>query len=148
MSKRQAQAAQNAASVATLQAQLAELESELATAIAVQDNANQASVWAYNAMGASDAFIARSEHDKFIKRLEQLSFDADTLKADADVLVRRLRDSKRALTQQLGSRVNDKQMSAERERAEQSTQAQVKAQASQAKAVTKRKTKTQLIAEA
>jgi len=152
MTKRKAEAAHSAASVATLQAQLSEVESELTTALAVQDGANQASIWAFNAMGASDAFIARSEHDKLIKRLEQLSFDADTIKAEADALVRRLRDRKRELTQQLGSHVNDKQMSAERERVEKSAsenaQAQVKAQTSQAKATAKQKTKTELIAEA
>ena|SRR2546423_1601414 len=151
MTKRKAQAANEAASVAMLQAQLAEVESELTTALALQDAANQASIWQFNALGATDAFIARSEHDKLIKQLEQLSFDADTLKADADVLVRRLRDRKRELTQKLGSRVNDKQMSAERERVEKSAsenaQAQVKAQSSQAKATTKQKTKTELFAE-
>src|SRR5687767_6707124 len=116
MSKREAQAASKAASVTTLQAQLAEVESELSTALAVQDGANQASIWAFNAMGASDAFIARSEHDKLIKRVEQLSFDADAVKADADALARLLRDRKRELTKQLSSNVNDKQMSVEREK--------------------------------
>ena len=151
MTKRKAQAESEAASVETLQAQLAEVESELTTALAVQDGTNQASVWAYNAMGASDAFISRSEHDKLIKRLEQLSFDADTIKAEADALVRRLRDRKRELTQKLGSHVNDKQMNTERERAEKKSaeraEAQVKAQPAQAKAKAKQ-TKTELIAEA
>ena len=151
MSKRQAQTASKAVSVATLQAELAEVESELTAALALQDAANQASIWQFNTLGATDAFIARSEHDKRIKRLEQLSLDADTIKAEADALVRRLRDRKRELTQKLGSRVNDKQMSAEREQVEKSAsenaEAQVKAQSSQAKATAKQKTKTELIAE-
>jgi hypothetical protein len=152
MTKRKAQAASEAASVATLQAQLAEVENELSTALAVQDHATQASIWAYNSMVVCDAFIARSEHDMLIKRLEQLSQDADDAKAQADGLVRRLRDSKRELTKQLGSHVNDKQMSAERERVEKSAaakaEAMVKSQPARAQSRAKLKTKTELVAEA
>jgi hypothetical protein len=139
-------------SVSALQAQLAELENELSTALAVQDNAEQASIWAYNAMGASDAFIACSERDMLIKRLEQLSQDADDVKAQADALVRRLRESKRELTRQLGSHVNDEQMRVERERAQKrasaNAEAKFKAESARAKATAKQKTKTELIAEA
>jgi hypothetical protein len=154
MTNRKAEAANEAASVATLQAQLAEVECELATALAVQDAANQTSIWSFNAMGASDAFIARSEQDKLIKRLEQLSFDAEAVKADADVLVRRLRDRQRELTQKLGSNINSAQTKSEREKAVETAKANaeaiVKSQPAKAqlKATAKQKTKTELIAEA
>ncbi len=118
MTNRKAQPATEVTSVATLQSQLAEIESEFSTALTVQDHATQVSIWAYNAMAVSDAFIARSEHEMLIKRLGQVSYDADTIKADSDALVRRLRDRKRELTKQIGSHVNDQQMVAERERAE------------------------------
>lgn len=154
MAKRKAQAANEAALVAALQAQLAEVETELLTATTLQDNANQASIWGFNAWSASDAFIVRSEHDKLIKRVEQFSFDADALKADADALVRRLRDRKRELTQQLGSHVSSEKMKAERERAEREAKANAEARVesqpaqAQARARAKQKTKTELVAEA
>ena len=151
MTKPKAQAASEAASVATLQAQLAEVESELTTATNVQDYVNQASIWSYNTMGLSDAFIHRSDHAMLIKRLEQLSLDADDVKALVDALVRRLRGSKRELTKQLGSHVNDEQMKVERERAVKkataNAEAMVKSQPTQAQAKVKQKTKSELVAE-
>jgi len=137
---------------------LANIESELTTVLSIQDNANQASIWAFNAWGSSDAFIARSEHAMLIKRLEQVSLDADEVKAQADVLVRRLRGRKRELTQQLGSHVNDKQMQVESERAVKKAKdaaqlqidahAQVETATSQTKQSVKPKNKTELIVEA
>jgi hypothetical protein len=139
------------ASVAMLQAQLAEVESELTTATNVQDYANQTSIWSYNTMALSDALIHRSDHTMLIKRLEQLSLDADDVKALVDALVRHLRDSKRELTKQLGSHVNDEQMKVERERAVKkataNAEAMVKSQPTQAQTKVKQKTKTELVAE-
>jgi hypothetical protein len=158
MTKLKSQALKAAASPLELFADLAQVESELITALDLRDNANYASIYAFNIWCSSDAFIARSDHDMLTKRLEQLSFDADVIKAESDVIVRQLRERKRELTEKLGAQINDEQMQIERENAEgkaseairtqHDAYSQVDSATIQAKQLVKPKTKTQLIANA
>lgn len=135
------------------QAALAQAENELATALSLQDNAQQASIWQYNAMGSTDAFIDRKRHAALIERLTRATAEADAIKAEADALVATLKEEKRALTRSLGAKVNDPQMKVERERAEakvsENAKAQVKAEPPLGKQIVKikPKTKAELIAD-
>lgn len=154
MTKRKSNAHEEASEqqTSTQRTALAQAESELQTALSIADAANQAAIWQFNSLGASDAFIDRKRHAALIERLTKASEEADAIKADADALVKSLREEVRQLTKSLGSKANDPQMKVERERAEstaqESAKAQVTAPPAKATKAVKPMTKTELVSEA
>jgi uncharacterized membrane protein YqiK len=145
------------------------IESELTTANNLADYATQASIWQFNALVWSSAFIDKQRHADLIVRLTASSREADAIKADADTVVAKLREEKRTLALTVGSRINSKEM----ERARKEATKRAKALEAEAKALeaeaeakaireadstpeptqtqpvkSKRKSKTQLIADA
>ncbi len=142
--------------------QFVAIESELTTANNLADFANQASIWQYNALVFSSAFIDRERHADLIVRLTHASREADAIKVDADTVVVALREEKRALALTVGAHVNSKEMERARKEAlkkakaleaEAKTIEEAEANAIREEATTpqqtvKRKSKKQLIADA
>jgi glucan-binding YG repeat protein len=152
--------------------QFVAIESELTTANNLADYANQASIWQFNALVFSSAFIDRERHADLIVRLTHASREADAIKSDADSVVAKLREEKRALALTVGAHVNSKEMERARKEAEKRANANAKVLEAEAKAIeeaeanaireadstpeptqmqpvkTKRKSKTQLVTEA
>ncbi len=145
----------------------ADISSELDTAHSVQDFCNQFSIWTYNALVHTSAFIDRESNADLILRLTQASREADAIKADADALVASLREEKRTLALTVGAHINSKEMKRARKEAEKHAKANAKALEAEAKAIEEadseptqtqpaqtqpvksmRKSKTQLVAEA
>ena len=146
------------------------IESELTTANNLADYANQASIWQFNALVWTSAFIDRERHANLIVRLTHASREADAIKADADTVVAKLREEKRTLALTVGAHVNSKEMERARKEAEKRANANAKALEAEAKTIeeaeakaireadseptqtqpvkSKRKSKTQLVAEA
>jgi hypothetical protein len=146
--------------------QFAAIESELTTANNLADYANQASIWQFNALVFTSAFIDKQRHADLIVRLTHASREADAIKADADSVVAKLREEKRTLALTVGAHINSKEM----ERARKEALKKAKALEAEAKAIeeaeanaireadsvpaqmqpvtSKRKSKTKLIAEA
>jgi hypothetical protein len=123
----------------------------------MQDDCTQASIWIFNAWGASDGLLDVKQHADLILRLSHVSAETDTIKLDVDAMVKKLRDKLRDEKRTL--------VKAERERVKQQAKADAKANASaktieeaEASAIreeattpqqtVKRKSKKQLIAEA
>ncbi|MBA3354841.1 MAG: hypothetical protein H0U18_02650 [Pyrinomonadaceae bacterium] len=93
----------------------------------ILDNVNQASIWQFNSLGASDSFIAKTRHASLIERLEAASAEADKLRDTATKLVGTLRDEKRKLTKSIGSGANSPAMKIAEQSAEVAAEANMKA---------------------
>ncbi len=101
----------------SLLTQLAELDVELANALQLQQDTNQASNWSYYAWTTTDGLIERTKSQELIKRFEKQSIEADALKVLADALVKDLRERKRKLNRQLKSKAYSVEMQAIAEKA-------------------------------
>lgn len=90
------------------QAELVRVTNELVVAESMQDDANQASIWTYNAMGQTDAFVDKKKFAPIIKQSEQATALVDALRDASKALVESLRSEKRELTKVLGHFANEK----------------------------------------
>ncbi|CAN5567777.1 hypothetical protein BH20ACI3_BH20ACI3_43190 [soil metagenome] len=107
--------------------QLAQINNELLVAETILDNVNQASIWQFNSLGASDSFIAKTRHASLIERLEAASAEADQIRDTVTKLVGTLRDEKRKLTKSIGSGANSPAMKVAKESVEAASQESAKA---------------------
>lgn len=94
----------------SLYAQYARVELELDVAATLQQKANQASIWMFNAWCETDALLDRDKSLEIIERLEKQSIEADDIKQELDAFVRDLRTEKRKLTLQLKAKIHSPEM--------------------------------------